>query len=124
MRLSWAQSLEHLSAPERSAPQVVLNGADVRWAREPLRLLPPALDDLLTPLAEDTRPAVAVTDRHGVLLHVGGSTGTWSQTLSVVARCRDHGLRYLHRVPADCGHGPSRPAVPPGLFRPPRTTRP
>ncbi len=76
LRLSWARSLGHLSAPERCTPQVVLDHTDVREARAPLRLLMPVLDELLTPLAEDTGLVVAVTDPCGVLLRVRGSTAT------------------------------------------------
>ncbi|MHC5560002.1 sigma-54-dependent transcriptional regulator family protein [Kocuria sp. U4B] len=76
LRLSWARSLHHLAAPERCAPRVVLDRADVRDARAPLRLLLPVLDELLTPLAEDTGLVVAVTDPHGVLLQVRGSAAT------------------------------------------------
>ncbi|MEX5237368.1 transcriptional regulator [Kocuria arenosa] len=76
LRLSWARSLDHLSAPERCAPRVVLDGSDVREARSPLRLLMPVLDELLTPLAEDTGLVVAVTDPCGVILRVRGSAAT------------------------------------------------
>ncbi|GAA1746714.1 transcriptional regulator [Kocuria aegyptia] len=76
LRLSWARSLDHLSAPERCAPRIVLDGSDVREARSPLRLLMPVLDELLTPLAEDTGLVVAVTDPSGVLLRVRGSAAT------------------------------------------------
>ncbi|MEX5255801.1 transcriptional regulator [Kocuria arenosa] len=76
LRLSWARSLDHLSAPERCAPRVVLDGSDVREARSPLRLLMPVLDELLTPLAEDTGLVVAVTDPRGVILRVRGSAAT------------------------------------------------
>ncbi|MFW3386602.1 UNVERIFIED_CONTAM: GAF domain-containing protein [Kocuria sp. CPCC 205274] len=76
LRLSWARSLDHLSAPERCTPRVVLDGSDVREARSPLRLLMPVLDELLTPLAEDTGLVVAVTDPGGVILRVRGSAAT------------------------------------------------
>ena len=76
LRLSWARSLDHLSAPERCTPRVVLDGPDVREARSPLRLLMPVLDELLTPLAEDTGLVVAVTDPGGVILQVRGSAAT------------------------------------------------
>ncbi|MFI7496601.1 transcriptional regulator [Kocuria sp. M4R2S49] len=76
LRLSWARSLGHLSAPERCTPQVVLDRTDVREARAPLRLLLPVLDELLTPLAEDTGLVVAVTDARGVLLRVRGAAAT------------------------------------------------
>ncbi|MFE7632201.1 transcriptional regulator [Kocuria sp. NPDC057446] len=76
LRLSWARSLDHLSAPESCTPRIVLDGSDVREARSPLRLLMPVLDELLTPLAEDTGLVVAVTDPAGVLLRVRGSAPT------------------------------------------------
>ncbi|MEX5300325.1 GAF domain-containing protein [Kocuria sp. CPCC 205292] len=76
LRLSWARSLSHLAAPEHCTPQVVLDRTDVREARAPLRLLMPVLDELLTPLAEDTGLVVAVTDPRGVLLQVRGSAAT------------------------------------------------
>ena len=50
---------------------LVLDRTDVREARAPLRMLMPVLDELLTPLAEDTGLVVAVTDPRGVLLQVG-----------------------------------------------------
>lgn len=76
LRLSWARSLDHLAAPERCAPRVVLDRADLRDAGAPLRALLPVLDELLTPLAEDTGLVVAVTDPCGVLLRVRGSAQT------------------------------------------------
>jgi len=76
LRLSWARSLETLASPERCAPQVVLDRGDLREARAPLRLLLPVLDELLTPLAEETGLVVAVTDPAGVLLRVGGAAAT------------------------------------------------
>ncbi|MFI7581345.1 transcriptional regulator [Kocuria kalidii] len=76
LRLSWGRSLDHLAAPERCVPQVVLDRTDVREASAPLRRLMPVLDELLTPLAEDTGLVVAVTDPCGVLLRVRGSTAT------------------------------------------------
>ncbi|MFC4902350.1 GAF domain-containing protein [Kocuria oceani] len=76
LRLSWARSLSHLAAPERCAPRVVLDRTDLREAGAPLRALLPVLDELLTPLAEDTGLVVAVTDPGGVLLRVRGSAQT------------------------------------------------
>ncbi|MFF0943243.1 transcriptional regulator [Kocuria sp. CPCC 205300] len=76
LRMSWARSLDHLAAPERCAPRVVLDRADLRDAGAPLRALLPVLDELLTPLAEDTGLVVAVTDPCGVLLRVRGSAQT------------------------------------------------
>ncbi len=76
LRMSWARSLDHLAAPERCAPRVVLDRADLRDAGAPLRALLPVLDELLTPLAEDTGLVVAVTDPGGVLLRVRGSAPT------------------------------------------------
>ncbi|MGX5357872.1 transcriptional regulator [Kocuria sp. KH4] len=76
LRLSWARSLSHLAAPERSAPRMVLDRTDLREAGAPLRALLPVLDELLTPLAEDTGLVVAVTDPGGVLLRVSGSAPT------------------------------------------------
>ncbi|MFW6187385.1 MAG: transcriptional regulator, partial [Actinomycetota bacterium] len=76
LRLSWARSLDRLVAPERCTPRLVLDRGDVREAGAPLRSLEPVLDELLTPLAEDTGLIVALTDPHGVLLRVRGSTAT------------------------------------------------
>jgi hypothetical protein len=76
LRMSWARSLDHLAAPERCAPRVVLDRADLRDAGAPLRALLPVLDELLIPLAEDTGLVVAVTDPGGVLLRVRGSAPT------------------------------------------------
>ncbi|MEX5271369.1 transcriptional regulator [Kocuria sabuli] len=76
LRMSWARSLDHLAAPERCAPRVVLDRADLRDAGAPLRALLPVLDELLTPLAEDTGLVVAVTGPCGVLLRVRGSAQT------------------------------------------------
>ncbi|MCJ8505090.1 GAF domain-containing protein [Kocuria flava] len=80
LRLSWDRSLRRLAAPERCAPRLVLDRAGLhealREGRAPLRLLLPVLDELLTPLAEDTGLVVAVTDPDGVLLHVRGAAAT------------------------------------------------
>lgn len=76
LQLSWARSLDHLSAPERCAPRLVLDRSDVREARAPLRRLIPVLEELLAPMAEDTGLVVAVTDPRGVLLRVRGSAAT------------------------------------------------
>nr|WP_240898790.1 GAF domain-containing protein [Kocuria sediminis] len=55
---------------------MVLDRTDLREAGSPLRALLPVLDELLTPLAEDTGLVVAVTDPGGVLLRVRGSAQT------------------------------------------------